>query len=139
VGVDPALASPEVARAKDTAAAVTWICGDAASVPPFGADLAVMTGNVAQVFIMDDDWYQVLAVIRGARRPGGVVAFETRRPERRAWPEWNGIIHGATRELWLYGMAEYGYATDDDVPAILARATARGCQVRVLLLNPVGG
>ena len=50
--------------------------------------------------------------------------------------QWNGIIHGATRELWLYGMAEYGYATDDDVPAILARATARGCQVRVLLLNP---
>lgn len=50
--------------------------------------------------------------------------------------QWNGIIHGTTRELWLYGMAEYGYATDDDVPAILARATARGCQVRVLLLNP---
>jgi transcriptional regulator with XRE-family HTH domain len=50
--------------------------------------------------------------------------------------QWNSIIHGATRELWLYGMAEYGYATDDDVPAILARATARGCQVRVLLLNP---
>jgi transcriptional regulator with XRE-family HTH domain len=50
--------------------------------------------------------------------------------------QWNGIIHGATRELWLYGMAEYGYATDGDVPAILARATARGCQVRVLLLSP---
>jgi transcriptional regulator with XRE-family HTH domain len=50
--------------------------------------------------------------------------------------QWNGIIHGAARELWLYGMAEYGYATDGDVPAILARATARGCQVRVLLLNP---
>lgn len=50
--------------------------------------------------------------------------------------QWNGIIHGTTRELWLYGMAEYGYANDDDVPAILARATARGCQVRILLLNP---
>jgi len=50
--------------------------------------------------------------------------------------QWNGIIHGATRELWLYGMAEYGYATDGNVPAILGRATARGCQVRVLLLNP---
>lgn len=50
--------------------------------------------------------------------------------------QWNGIIHGATREPWLYGMAEYGYASDDDVPAILTRATARGCKVRVLLLNP---
>lgn len=50
--------------------------------------------------------------------------------------QWNSIIHGTTRELWLYGMAEYGYATDADVPAILKRATVRGCQVRVLLLSP---
>jgi len=50
--------------------------------------------------------------------------------------QWNGIIRGATRELWLYGMAEYGYASDTDVPAILERATARGCRVRILLLNP---
>jgi hypothetical protein len=34
-------------------------------------------------------------------------------------------------------MAEFGYATDDAVPGILARATARGCcRVRILLLNP---
>ena len=50
--------------------------------------------------------------------------------------QWNAIITSAVRELWLYGMAEYGYATDDDVPAILKRATTRGCLVRVLLLNP---
>jgi transcriptional regulator with XRE-family HTH domain len=50
--------------------------------------------------------------------------------------QWNAIISGVNQELWLYGMAEYGYATDDDVPAILKRATARGCLVRVLLLNP---
>jgi transcriptional regulator with XRE-family HTH domain len=50
--------------------------------------------------------------------------------------QWNAIIHGATREMWLYGMAEYGYATDAGVPAILRRATGRGCQVRVLLLSP---
>lgn len=50
--------------------------------------------------------------------------------------QWNAIIHGATRELWLYGMAEYGYATDANVPPILHRATGRGCQVRVLLLSP---
>lgn len=50
--------------------------------------------------------------------------------------QWNGVIHGAARELWLHGISEYGYATDDDVPEIFARATVRGCQVRVLLLNP---
>jgi hypothetical protein len=42
-----------------------------------------MTANVAQAFFMNDDWFQLLAVIRGALRPGGVLAFETRRPERR--------------------------------------------------------
>ena len=50
--------------------------------------------------------------------------------------QWNAIIGGASRELWLYGMAEYGYATDDEVPLMLKRATSRGCLVRVLLLNP---
>jgi DNA-binding transcriptional regulator YiaG len=50
--------------------------------------------------------------------------------------QWNGIIRGAASDLWLYGMAEFGYASDDEVPAILAEATANGCQARVLLLNP---
>jgi hypothetical protein len=50
--------------------------------------------------------------------------------------QWNDIISGTTRHLWLYGMAEYGYATDDDVPGILAESVAAGCDVRVLLLSP---
>jgi len=50
--------------------------------------------------------------------------------------QWNGIIRGVSRELWLYGMAEFGYATDDGVPGIFASATSRGCRVRILLLNP---
>jgi transcriptional regulator with XRE-family HTH domain len=50
--------------------------------------------------------------------------------------QWNGIIREATAELWLYGMAEFGYASDDAVPGILSRATSRGCRVRILLLNP---
>ena len=50
--------------------------------------------------------------------------------------QWNGLIRRAGRELWLYGMAEYGYATDDDVPGILRNVTAQGGRIRVLLLNP---
>ncbi len=102
-GADPAAASLEVARAKDGAAAVTWIQADATALPPAGpdlagpdlagpdlagADLAVMTGNVAQVFVTDDDWAQVLQAVRAALRPGGYLVFETRRPARRAWEEW---------------------------------------------------
>jgi hypothetical protein len=50
--------------------------------------------------------------------------------------QWNGIIQGATSHLWLYGMAEFGYASDDEVPGILSAAAGKGCQARVLLLNP---
>jgi SAM-dependent methyltransferase len=87
-GIDPAAASIDVARAKDGSAAVTWIQGDAAQLPAAGADLALMTGNVAQVFLADEDWTRVLRAIGTALRPGGYLVFETRRPERRAWQDW---------------------------------------------------
>jgi len=64
------------------------------------------------------------AGIRQAVRGPGLVSRE----------QWNAVISGASREVWLYGMAEYSYATDDEVPVMLKRATARGCLVRVLLL-----
>jgi len=88
VGVDPAAASLEVARSKDPDGSVTWVHGDATAAPAFDADLAVMTGNVAQVFLSDDDWAQALRAVHSALRPGGHLVFEARRPERRAWEQW---------------------------------------------------
>jgi SAM-dependent methyltransferase len=87
-GVDPAEASLAVARAKDATGGVTWIHGDATALPALDADLAVMTANVAQVFLTDDDWARTLGGIHAALRPGGYLVFETRRPEYRAWEEW---------------------------------------------------
>ncbi|HEX7745102.1 MAG TPA: class I SAM-dependent methyltransferase [Micromonosporaceae bacterium] len=87
-GVDPAAASLEVARSKPGAASVTWFHGEATTLPALSADFAMMTGNVAQVFLDDDDWSATLHGIRVALRDGGHLVFETRRPERRAWEEW---------------------------------------------------
>ncbi|PRY02740.1 class I SAM-dependent methyltransferase [Allonocardiopsis opalescens] len=87
-GVDPAEASLEIARSKPGAGQVRWIRGEAAALPALGADLATMTGNVAQVFRTDDDWARALQGVRAALRPRGHLVFETRRPERRAWEEW---------------------------------------------------
>lgn len=87
-GVDPAGASLAVAKSKPGAESVTWIHGDATSLPSLEADVAMMTGNVAQVFLADDDWSATLQAIRGALRQGGHLVFETRRPDRRAWEEW---------------------------------------------------
>jgi hypothetical protein len=50
--------------------------------------------------------------------------------------QWNGIIADAHEHIWLYGMAEFGYATDEEVPYLLARAANQGCEVRILLLEP---
>jgi len=88
IGVDPAEASLEVAKAKDRTGRITWIHGDAATLPALGADVAVMTGNVAQVFLTDDDWTQTLQGIHAALRSRGYFVFETRRPERRGWEDW---------------------------------------------------
>ena len=87
-GVDPAGASLDVARAKPGADAVRWLHGGATSLPPMHADLATMTGNVAQVFVADEDWAATLLGTRAALRPGGRLVFETRDPARQAWLGW---------------------------------------------------
>jgi SAM-dependent methyltransferase len=88
VGVDPAAASLEVARHKPHADRVRWVLGGAAELPPLQVDLVTMTGNVAQVFLADEDWAAALRAVHAALRPGGRFVFETRRPEREAWREW---------------------------------------------------
>jgi len=90
-GVDPAGASLDVARTKPNAERVTWVHGDATALVgrEMAADLAVMTGNVAQVFVSDEDWYATLRAIRTCLRPGGWFVFETRRSEVRDWENWN--------------------------------------------------
>ena len=88
VGVDPAAASLAVARRRPFAGRVRWICAAASDLPTLGADLAVMTGKVAQVFLTDEDWSATLAACRAALRPGGRLVFEVRDPAREAWRRW---------------------------------------------------
>jgi SAM-dependent methyltransferase len=97
--VDPAAASLEVARAKPGADQVRWILGEASALPPLQVDLAIMTGNVAQVFVTDRDWQSVLDCARSAVRPGGHLVFETRDPRRQAWREWDREHFSARAEL----------------------------------------
>jgi SAM-dependent methyltransferase len=90
VAVDPAGASLDVARLKPHAERVTWMHGDATILEglDLAADLAVMTGNVAQVFVSDEDWARTLEAVRACLRPSGWFVFETRRPEVRDWEHW---------------------------------------------------
>lgn len=88
-GLDPALASLDIARAKPCARHVRWIHGTVKALPPaLRVDLVTMTGNVAQVFLTDTEWAAVLGAARTVLRPGGRLIFETRDPARRAWLDW---------------------------------------------------
>ena len=124
--VDPAEASLEIARGKATDLAVTWIHGDATTVPPIMADLAVMTGNVAQVFRTDADWAQTLRGIRTALRPHGYFVFETRRPERRAWQDWAAATDPVVLDVAPFGLVEQrNEVTDVSLPLVTFRSTYR--------------
>jgi SAM-dependent methyltransferase len=89
-GVDPAAASLEVARRKPCADRVRWVLGDCSAVPALQVDMATMTGNVAQVFLADENWMETPRAARSAMRPGGLLVFETRDPARQAWRGWTG-------------------------------------------------
>lgn len=91
IAVDPASASLTVARRKPGADRVRWLHGDAAilrALPPLRADLAAMTGNVAQIFVAERDWIATLRAISEMLQPEGRLVFESRDPARKAWLEW---------------------------------------------------
>lgn len=126
VGVDPAVASLEVAKSKDRDGKVTWRHGDATTLPPLAVDLAVMTGNVAQVFLTDDGWARTLRGIHSALRPGGHLVFETRRPERRAWEDWAADTAAVTRTVPGIGsVVRRLEVTDVRLPFVSFRCTYR--------------
>lgn len=117
-GVDPDPDMLRVARAKDPDGRVDWRLGYSDAIEPGSADLAVMSGHVAQVFIQDSAWLAALRDLNRALVPGGLLAFESRNPAGRKWEAW-------TRELTLRtvetpdGPVEFWHETADvDLPLV---------------------
>lgn len=88
IGIDPAAAMIDIARHRPNGEVVRWIVGDATSVGTPAADMAIMTGHVAQFFLDDHDWRVALTALHAGLRPGGMLAFETRNPLAREWERW---------------------------------------------------
>jgi len=87
-GVDPSPEMLDVARVRPGGSSVRWVLGDPNALGEDRADLALMTGHVAQVFLEDEAWQAALAAIRRTLRPGGRLAFESRNPRPRPWAGW---------------------------------------------------
>src|SRR5262245_35676111 len=98
-GVDPDPEMLAVARSRKGHQAVTWLDGYAGDVPDQSADLVTMTSHVAQVFLTDEHWVEVLLEIRRILRPGGVLAFDMRNPLARGWEGWNPVDSRTSVEL----------------------------------------
>jgi ubiquinone/menaquinone biosynthesis C-methylase UbiE len=90
IGVDPSAVMLEVALQKPGADGVQWVQGGAGQLGAPGADLAIMTGHVAQFILTDADWLEALAGVKEALRPGGYFAFESRDPRAQEWKRWTG-------------------------------------------------
>ncbi len=88
-GLDPAEASLAVARSKPGSERIRWFLGDAAAPLQTSVDAVTMTGNVAQLFITDDEWMSALRASHNVLRPGGHLIFETRDPVAEAWLGWH--------------------------------------------------
>jgi SAM-dependent methyltransferase len=88
IGIDPAPAMIEIARGRECADRVRWIAGDASQIGEPNADLAIMTGHVAQFFLTDESWRGALVGLHRALRPGGTLSFESRSPSAREWDSW---------------------------------------------------
>jgi ubiquinone/menaquinone biosynthesis C-methylase UbiE len=106
VGIDPAAASLDVAQRKAYADRVRWVTGTAAQLEGLHADLITMTGNVAQVFMTDQEWVATLRACRRALRPNGRLVFEVRDPAREPWKGWNREQTYQTIEAPVIGMVE---------------------------------
>jgi SAM-dependent methyltransferase len=87
-GIDPAPSMIDIARLRPYGDQVHWMVGDASRLGTPEADLAIMTGHVAQFFLTDESWHAALTALLTALRPGGWLAFESRNPAAREWDTW---------------------------------------------------
>jgi SAM-dependent methyltransferase len=104
------------ARGRPGAETVTWVHGDSRQLPETSADLAVMTGNVAQ-HIDDQDWARTLRDLRGALRHGGTLAFESRNPAAEAWRRWTSTER-TTRDT-AHGPLEEWSEAEEVAPGVV--------------------
>ncbi len=89
VGVDPAAAMLDIARARPGGDKVEWIEGDARDLRlDRRFDLILLTGHAFQVFLTPEDQLAALRTIALHLNPRGRFIFDSRNPAAEAWKTW---------------------------------------------------
>ncbi len=120
VGVDPAAAMLDVARAKPGGAAVSWIVGDARTIRLERTfDLVLLTGHAFQVFLTVEDQKAVLRTIAAHLTRQGRFIFDSRNRLVEEWREWTRAKSLQTLAHPLHGEVdawhEVSYAPQTDI------------------------
>lgn len=125
VGVDPAAAMLDVARARPGGDAVCWI-----EAPAQGLDLrrrfqaVVMTGHAFQTLLRAEDRAACLATIARHLAPGGRFFLDSRNPGAREWEQWTPEATREVRAHPEYGALErWNAAEKTDVPGVIEYQT----------------
>ena len=125
IGLEPASASLAVARTKPGADRITWLVGDATMFPSVVVDAVTMTGNVAQVFLDDEEWSAVLVGVRRVLCDGGHLVFETRDPSFRDWEEWTRERSISVRDTIAGPVEHWVELTKVELPLVSFRHSFR--------------
>ena len=110
VGVDPAAAMLDIARARAGGDRVAWTHADARGLD-LGRRFAavVMTGHTFQTLLTCADRTAVLATIARHLEPGGRFFFDSRNPMARAWESWTPDKTRVIRPHPVFGPVERWY------------------------------
>ncbi|HEY4170866.1 MAG TPA: class I SAM-dependent methyltransferase [Reyranella sp.] len=118
VGVDPAAAMLDVARARPGGERVRWVQGDARSIRLESRfDLVVLTGHAFQVFLTLQDRASALATIASHLNLTGRFVFDSRNPAVEAWKKWTPeksrreIVHPTLGRVHAWNDAAHDAAT----------------------------
>jgi len=125
VGVDPADAMLEVARARPGGEWVAWVHAEAQTLRLGRTfDLVVLTGHAFQVFLTEDDQRAVLATIAAHLDPAGRFIFDSRNPAAQAWRAWGPEESRRSLEHPRFGTVEcWNDAAQDAATGIVTYET----------------
>lgn len=107
--IDPNEEAIQYAKKKGYQDEVTWLVGDSSNLQSNIYEAVIMTANVAQVFLTDESWKNVISDVYRALIPGGHFIFDTRNPQKKVWEQWEKdntpdfateLVSGDPLEIW---------------------------------------